>query len=290
MQAPKILLSNDDGFNAPGIEALEEALAQVGELWVVAPAREQSAASHKISLHEPLRLYTNGPRKFAVDGTPADCVYMGLNEILAPPPDIVVSGINAGPNLGNDIMYSGTVAAAMEGVLLGYPGIAVSLCLPEKREGGWSPSKKDFVVAAEYIAQLVGAVLKDPMAPGTLLNVNVPFLPKEEIQGTKLCRLGYTDWAQSVTKRIDPRGRPYYWIGGEREGLDHIVDSDNKAITQRCISVTPVHFDMTDTNAFAYVRNLETEGFSAVEDNLTAESLERTQPRRSQKSKPSTST
>jgi 5'-nucleotidase len=281
MTAPRILLSNDDGINAPGIEALEESLHRLGELWVVAPAREQSATSHKISLHEPLRVYPIGAHKFAVEGTPADCVYMGLNEILPAPPDVVVSGINAGPNLGNDIMYSGTVAAAMEGVLLGYPGIAVSLCLPEKREAGWNPAQKDFTVAAEYIAELVSAVLKDPMKPGTLLNINVPFLPKDEIQGTKLCRLGYTDWAQSVTKRIDPRGRPYYWIGGEREGLDHITDSDNKAIAQRCISVTPVHFDMTDANAFSYVRNLQVEGFRTVDDNLSAGPLELTRPIRS---------
>jgi 5'-nucleotidase len=279
-------LSNDDGINAPGIEALEESLHRLGELWVVAPAREQSATSHKISLHEPLRVYPMGTRKFAVEGSPADCVYMGLNELLPASPDVVVSGINAGPNLGNDIMYSGTVAAAMEGVLLGYPGIAVSLCLPEKREGGWSPAQKDFTVAAEYISELVSAVLKDPMKPGTLLNINVPFLPKDEIQGTKLCRLGYTDWAQSVTKRIDPRGRPYYWIGGEREGLDHIADSDNKAIAERCISVTPVHFDMTDANAFTYVRNLQVEGFRAVDDDLSTGPLELTRPIRSQKSKP----
>ncbi|MBJ81023.1 MAG: 5'/3'-nucleotidase SurE [Myxococcales bacterium] len=283
MASAKILVSNDDSVHAPGIEALAAALSPLGEVWVVAPAREQSASSHKISLHDPLRLYELGERKFAVDGTPADCVYMGLNEILPEPPDIVVSGINAGPNLGNDIMYSGTVAAAMEGVLLGYPGIAASLCLPENRSGGWAPVRADFEVAAEYVAELAHAVLKKPMQAGTLLNVNVPFLPKDELQGVKLSRLGYTDWAQSVTKREDPRGRPYYWIGGVREGLDHIPDSDNKAISERCISLTPIHFDMTYQAAFPYVRSLELESFSLVADGLGEGSFELTEPRRSTK-------
>ena len=158
MTSRRILLANDDGIQAPGLRALAQSLAALGEVWVVAPDRERSATSHSISLNQPLRLRQVGEREFSVDGTPTDCVYLGLHHVLPAPADIVVSGINDGPNLGNDVLYSGTVSAAMEGALFGYSALAVSLCLPEQR-GGRASEPADFATAAEIARELVLAVL-----------------------------------------------------------------------------------------------------------------------------------
>lgn len=267
MGPPQILISNDDGIQAPGLRMLARALAEVGEVWIVAPDRERSATSHSISLHRPLRLREIGPREYSVDGTPTDSVYLGLHHVMPAPPDIVVSGINDGPNLGNDVLYSGTVSAAMEGALFGHRAIAVSLCLPEAPNG--QPRRlEDFAPAAAVAKQLVHAVLAKPMPRGVLLNVNVPFGPRDAIRGIKLCRLGFTDWADVVTARVDPRGKPYFWIGGERTGYDEITDSDNNAIATGCVAVTPIHYDVTDYRSFSYARSLEVEGLTRVDDGL----------------------
>jgi 5'-nucleotidase len=262
----RILVSNDDGIEAPGIIALAEALAPLGELWIVAPDREQSATSHAISLHEPLRVRQVRERAYAVDGTPTDAVYLALHHILPGPPDVVVSGINRGPNLGNDVLYSGTVSAAMEGALFGHRAVAVSLCMPDKR--GEGNETFHFETAAAVAAEVTRAVLPTDMPMGVVLNINVPNRPRSELRGIKLCRLGYTDWADVVTVRKDPRGREYYWIGGDRRGHDDIIDSDNNGVAAGHVTVTPIHYDLTDYRSFAYTRGLRIAGFERDADNL----------------------
>jgi 5'-nucleotidase len=266
MTPPRFLIANDDGIDAVGIQALSRALAPHGDVWIVAPDRERSATSHAISLGRPLRIRQVGPREFAVDGTPTDCVYLGLHHLLKEPPTVVLGGINHGPNLGNDVLYSGTVAAAMEGALFGYPAIALSLCLNEN-----GPSRfavEEFEVAAALGVKTALAVAARPMPRGVVLNVNVPMLPRERIRGVKLCRLGYTDWSDAVTVRADPRGKPYYWIGGDRAGVDAIEDSDNNATANGYVSVTPIHYDLTDYRSFDYARALDLDAFPKAADNL----------------------
>ena len=214
----RVLLSNDDGVHAPGLEALAAAFAG-DEVWVVAPDREQSASSHAISLHRPLRLHELGPRVYAVDGTPTDAVYMGLNLVLrARRPDVVVSGVNHGPNLGNDVLYSGTVAAAMEAALLGVNAIAVSLA---------APPPHDFGEAARFAAALARRVVASPPPAPLLLNVNVPAGP---IRGYRLARLGRRTYGSEVVEKVDPRGRNYYWIGGGDAHYEDIPGSDCNAV------------------------------------------------------------
>ncbi|MEE8408680.1 MAG: 5'/3'-nucleotidase SurE [Myxococcota bacterium] len=266
MGTPKILISNDDGIAAYGLRALAESLGAIGELWIVAPDRERSAISHAISLHVPLRVRQSAEREYAVDGTPTDCIYLALHHLMDGPPALVISGINHGPNLGNDVLYSGTVSAAMEGALFGHPALAVSLGLRDNRQGPLQQS--DFAVAADVAAKLATAILDRPMQPGVLLNVNVPATPREAIRGIKLCRLGYTDWADAVTVRQDPRGRPYYWIGGDRRGQDEIKDSDNNGIADGYVTVTPIHYDVTDYRSFAYARSLGIPGLEKADDGL----------------------
>jgi 5'-nucleotidase len=262
----RILLSNDDGLRAPGIKAMAEALARLGEVWVVAPDRERSAVSHAISLHQPLRAEQIDARTIAVDGTPTDCVYLALNHFMPDPPDLVVSGINRGANLGNDVLYSGTVSAAMEGALFGFPALAISLCLPDRHLATAPPP--DFSAAASLGVAFAEALTQSRLPPGSLLNVNVPALPRAEIAGVKLCRLGYTDWADEVTVRADPRGRPYFWIGGDRNGHDAIDDSDNEGIRAGYCTVTPIHYDLTDYRSFRATRALRLDGYAWAGDRL----------------------
>jgi 5'-nucleotidase len=265
MTRPLILVSNDDGLHAAGIAALAKHVAALGDVWVVAPDRERSATSHSISLHKPLRLRDMGAQRFSVDGTPTDSVYMALHHILPRPPAIVLSGINHGPNLGNDVIYSGTVSAAMEGALFGHRAIAFSLCTGLDKT---LPPAGQFEMAGEVAADIVAGVLQRPMPHGVLLNVNIPNVAREAIAGIKLCRLGYTTWTDKVDQRTDPRGREYYWIGGERCGDDDTPDSDNHAIAAKCVSVTPIHYDVTDFRSFGYVRDLPFNNLTPSTDNL----------------------
>jgi 5'-nucleotidase len=247
----RVLLSNDDGVYAPGLRALAAAF-DGDEVWVVAPDREQSASSHAISLHRPLRMIEVGPRRFAVDGTPTDAVYMGLNLVLrSARPDVVVSGVNHGPNLGNDVLYSGTVAAAMEAALLGVNAIAVSLAAPPPHEFG---------EAARFAAALARRVVANPPPAPLLLNVNVPAGP---IRGYRFARLGRRTYGNEVVEKTDPRGRKYYWIGGEGGPTnENIPGSDcNAALLEGVVAVTPLHLDSTHDAVLQELRSWTIPGF-----------------------------
>jgi 5'-nucleotidase len=247
----RVLLSNDDGVHSAGLAALAAAF-EGDEVWVVAPDREQSASSHAISLHRPLRLVEVGPRRFAVDGTPTDAVYMGLNHVLkGARPDVVVSGVNHGPNLANDVLYSGTVAAAMEGALLGVHALAVSLAGPPPHE---------FADAARFAAALARRVVAAPPPAPVLLNVNVPPGP---VRGYRFVPLGRRTYGNEVVEKVDPRGRKYYWIGGEGGATNEdIPGSDcNVALKERLVSVTPLHLDSTHGAMLAELRSWTVPGF-----------------------------
>lgn len=235
---PLILVTNDDGVHAEGIKALAKALRAVAEVAVFAPDRNRSGVSHAISLLRPLRVIELEPGWNQVDGTPADCVYLAVHDVLARRPDLVVSGVNAGPNLSFDVHYSGTVGGAMEGTLLGIPGIAVSLT---------SPRHGSFDLAARFTTQLASWVLTSGMPPNTTLNVNVPGGTPTGWQQTFL---GHRLFRHSVERREDPRGLPYYWIGGVPDEPRDIPGSDCNAVAEGWISVTPLSVDLTDRGVF----------------------------------------
>src|SRR6185436_18604286 len=232
-----ILLSNDDGIQSEGLIALENSLRNAGEIFTVAPDRAQSSMSHALTLHRPLRVQELTPRRLAVDGTPVDCVKLALTGLLPVRPDLVISGINKGPNLGDDIIYSGTVSAAIEGALLGIPAIAVSLV---------SFKDFDFRAAAEFTATLVQRIAEREIPPKTLLNVNVPSLPKEDLKGWRVTRMGKRHYSETIVERVDPRGGKYYWIGGDDLGFANDDGTDCQAVHDRYISVTPLQVDLTD--------------------------------------------
>jgi len=238
----RILVSNDDGIRAAGIRALEAALAPLGDVWVVAPDREQSAASHSLSLYRPLRVEQIDERHYAVDGTPTDAVNLGINGIMKVKPDLVVSGINHGGNLGDDVTYSGTVSAAMEGTLLGIPSIAVSLV---------SRQASDFSVAAAFAARLAEVVRGRGLPRDTLLNVNVPALSAAELRGYRITRQGKRRYGDAIVEQVDPRGRKYYWIGGDDLGFVPDEGTDCTAVDGGYISVTPLHLDLTNYASMA---------------------------------------
>ncbi len=235
---PTILISNDDGINSEGLHKLHETMKDLGEVFVVAPDRDQSAVSHSLSLYRPLRIEQISDNVYTVDGTPTDCVNIAVNGILKDRKiDIVVSGINKGENLGDDITYSGTVSAAMEGALLGVPSIAVSLA-----------TKVDFnFEAAAYYAKLVAEyVLRSNLPPATILNVNVPHMPKGDIRGVLVTRQGKRVYGEPIVEKVDPRGKKYYWIGGYELGSVDIENSDITAVKDGYVSVTPISLDLTD--------------------------------------------
>jgi 5'-nucleotidase len=248
MPAMIILLSNDDGIHSEGLHALEEALKAVGEIYTMAPDREQNAVSHALTLHRPLRIEEIAPRRFAVNGTPTDCVNLAVKGFLPVRPQLVVSGINKGANLGDDITYSGTVSAAIEGSLLGIPSIAVSLVT--------RGTHYHFGPAADFAAMMASEVIAQGMPPDTLLNVNVPNLPRQDIKGYRLTRQGKRRYAETIEARVDPRGKKYYWIGGDDLGFDPDEGTDCVAVHEGFISVTPLHVDMTNYRALQEMRDL----------------------------------
>jgi 5'-nucleotidase len=238
----RILLSNDDGYSAEGLGVLAEALAAFAVVTVVAPDRNRSGASNSLTLDAPLRIRHEAPGVIAVDGTPTDCVHLAITGLLDESPDMVVSGINAGANLGDDVLYSGTVAAAMEGRFLGFPAVAVSLVLD-------SANARHYPSAARFTCDLVKRLETHPLPADTILNVNVPNLPWEEIQGVEATRLGHRHRSEAVLKDSDPRGRPIYWVGPPGAEQDAGPGTDFNAIRRRCISVTPIQIDLTRHSA-----------------------------------------
>jgi 5'/3'-nucleotidase len=246
---PLILVSNDDGIHAEGIRALADALVGLGEIVVVAPDRERSAVSHALTLHRPLRVEMVGPGRHAVDGTPTDCVNLAVNGILPRRPALVVSGINQGANLGDDVTYSGTVSAAMEGTLLGIPSIAVSLI---------GRAEFRFDVAAGFTRRLAAWVLECGLPADTLLNVNVP-APDDgrPVRSFALTRMGRRRYGDAIVEKVDPRGKKYYWIGGEEIECEDAEGTDFHAVGQGLISVTPIHLDLTNYRSFDALRALQ---------------------------------
>src|SRR2546426_2367360 len=230
-----VVLTNDDGIHAPGLAALEKALGELGDVYVVAPEREQSTCGHALTLHRPLRPHRLAERRFAVNGTPADCVNLAVLGFLPAPPVLIVSGINHGANLGDDVTYSGTVAAAMEGTILGVPSIAVSLV-----DGG------DFDVAGRVARLIAMRVLVSGLPPRTLLNVNVPAQPPLGIRLARLCNRVYLD---KIVEQADPRGRSHYWIGGGDPQWDSLEGTDMGAVRAGFGSLRPLHLDLTNHRA-----------------------------------------
>lgn len=238
----RILLSNDDGCTAPGLQALRRRLEQEHDITVVAPDRNRSGASNSLTILNPLRVHRHDARTVCVDGTPSDSVHLALHGLLDERPQMVISGINAGANLGDDTLYSGTVAAAMEGRWLGFPAIAISTD---------SISPRHFDTAAEVAARLIVHLERAPLPPDTILNVNVPDRPFSELQGFEVCRLGHRHRAESVTRTADPRGRTIYWINAAGEGADAGPGTDFHAVAHGRVAITPLLVDLTRHSALA---------------------------------------
>jgi 5'-nucleotidase len=233
----RILVTNDDGYTADGITALLDALDGLAEVWMVAPDREQSAMSHALTLDRPLRAREVSPRRFAVNGTPTDCVALALSCLMRDArPSVVVSGINRGANMGVDVHYSGTVSAAFEGVISGVPAIAVSKVVT---------NGIDWTSAAAVARELTSWVLRNGLPPNTLLNVNVP---GDEPLGLKLTRLGVRRYTEGMVEQTDPRGRPIYWLGSGEPVWERIPGTDFNEVGEGFVSVTPLHLDMTATD------------------------------------------
>lgn len=240
-----ILISNDDGINSEGLHKLHEILKQYGEVFVVAPDRDQSAVSHSLSLYRPLRIEKISDNIYTVDGTPTDCINIAVNGILKErKPNLVVSGINKGENLGDDITYSGTVSAAMEGALLGIPSVAISLA---------TKVNFNFEAASHYSHMIAGYVLEKKLPQDTILNINIPNLPVKEIKGIMVTRQGKRVYGEPIVEKVDPRGKKYYWIGGYELGSLDIENSDVAAVRDGYVSVTPISLDLTN---YGFLENL----------------------------------
>lgn len=248
----KILVANDDGVYAPGIKTLAATLKTIAEIDVVAPDRNRSGASNSLTLDRPLRMQCLDNGYYSVEGTPTDCVHLALTGLLDEAPDMVVSGVNAGSNLGDDILYSGTVAAAIEGRFLGLPAIAVSLVGNHGNgsQNGHSSMFQHFDTGAEVAKQLVMRLQVDPLPAQTILNVNVPDLPLSEIRGFSVCRLGQRHKAEAVIKELDPRGHEIFWFGPAGPESDAGPGTDFYAVSQGYVSITPLTLDLTNFKAF----------------------------------------
>ena len=245
MSRPRILVTNDDGIFSEGIERLAASLAEVGDVFTVAPDQERSAAGHSLTLHHPLRAKLIGPQRWSVDGTPTDCVNWGVLHLLKDErPKLLFSGINLGLNLGDDVTYSGTVSAAFEGTLIGISSVAVS----QEIETGFT-----FDAAARFAASLARVLLEQPLQPGTLINVNVP---AESPRGVRVVRQGRRRYGEAVIEKTDPRGRPYYWIGATPpEGMLE-QGTDLSAVDENYISVTPLHLDLTHYDSLSLLEGI----------------------------------
>jgi 5'-nucleotidase len=239
------LVSNDDGINARGIQVLSERMKQLGAVTIVAPDQNRSGASNSLTLNAPVRIREVGERTYQVAGTPTDCVHIALTGLLDSDPDMVVSGINAGANLGDDVIYSGTVAAAMEGRFLGLPAIAVSLVFNDR--------PVHYETAAQAVAMVVERLCQDPLPADTILNINVPDIPWHEIKGFEVTRLGHRHRAEQTVRMLDPRGEPMYWIGPAGAEQDAGPGTDFDAVRRQFVSITPIHVDLTRYKALEQV-------------------------------------
>lgn len=257
-----ILLTNDDGVYSPGIQILAKKLQELDRVIVVAPDRERSAVGHSMTLHRPLLIEQIKESIYSVNGTPTDCVNIAVKGVLKEIPKLVVSGINKGPNLGDDITYSGTVAGAIEARLLGFPSCAVSLVARENYL---------FADAAEVVYQIAAVILEKGLSEGTLLNVNIPNIPLAKIQGTRITRLGKRIYKQMTVERVDPRGKKYYWIGGGEPDWEREEGTDFDAIENKRVSITPLHLDLTDYSVFDKLKSMETMIYGAVERHRSSE-------------------
>jgi 5'-nucleotidase len=245
----RILVTNDDGITAPGLVALEAIAAQLADdVWVVAPAEEQSGAGHSLTLSQPVRLRQIDPRRFAVRGTPTDCVMLALGTVMkGAPPDLILSGVNRGGNLAEDVTYSGTVSAAMEGCLAGIRSIALSQVMADYTIGN-----EDFSTATTHGAAIVRHVQTIDWPAGVLININFPPVAPAEVRGVRVTEQGFRDYGNiQLVERIDPRGFPYYWHGYGKEKTMPGHETDLKAMHEACISVTPLHLDMTHYQTMA---------------------------------------
>ncbi|MGF1726918.1 5'/3'-nucleotidase SurE [Photobacterium nomapromontoriensis] len=240
----RILISNDDGIFAEGINTLATVLSELGDVIVIAPDRNRSGASNSLTLDNPLRIRHEGEQRISVEGTPTDCVHFALNEWLDERPDVVVAGINHGANLGDDVLYSGTVAAATEGHFLGVPAIAVSLV-----------GQTHFDTAAEIVKQVLLKVVLQPLPNNKILNINVPDLPLTQLGEWQVTRLGARHRAENMIKSVDPRGKELYWLGPPGACQDAGPGTDFYAIEQGCVSITPLQVDLTAHDALGEIRD-----------------------------------
>ncbi|MBU5637053.1 5'/3'-nucleotidase SurE [Geomonas sp. Red69] len=245
----KVLLTNDDGVHSPGLAALLARVSEVAEVVVVAPDREQSAVSHALTLHHPLRAARIADNIYSVEGTPTDCVNLGIHSLLSFRPDLVISGVNRGANLGDDVTYSGTVAAALEATLMGIPAIAVSLVT---RSGG-----ENFDSAAAFAASLAQSVQCRGLPRDTYLNVNVPDLPAEKLLPAQITRQGRRSYEGTIVDKVDPRGRNYYWIGTVDLSFQDAPGTDFYAVSRGHVSISPLHIDLTNHAAIGELQGWE---------------------------------
>lgn len=243
---PLILVSNDDGINSEGLRILARRLKVLGRVVIVAPDQERSAVSHAVTLHRPLRIKKKSRDVYAIDGTPTDCINLGVNEILRDLPDLIVSGINKGPNLGDDVHYSGTVSAAVEGGILGVPSIAVSVV---------GRNNLKYTPAADFCVKLAKKVLKDGLPKEVILNVNVPNVAASKIRGYVFTKQGKRNYGDIIIEKNDPRGEKYFWFGGDEAGFVNIRGSDCNVVAEEKVSITPIRVNLTDKSALRRLRN-----------------------------------
>ena len=240
-----ILVTNDDGVHSPGLVALYKTMQDLGEAYIVAPDRERSAAGHSLTMHRPLKAEEIREGVFSVNGTPTDCVTLGINKLLPEKPGLVVSGMNKGANLGDDITYSGTVAAAIEGTIFGVPSIAFSLNTARHYH---------YETGAFFAQKIAEYVLAHSLPYDTLLNVNIPNIPRKDIKGIKLTRQGKRIYENSIQEMLNPWGEKHFWIGGGEIYWEHSGDTDMEAVQNNFVSISPVHLDLTNYNALKFMR------------------------------------
>jgi 5'-nucleotidase len=257
----KILISNDDGFDSPGIQLLAKAVEDLGEVYVVAPHRERSTAGHSLTLHKHLRIMEHGPRRFSTSGTPADCIYLGIHYLLKDKPDLILSGINRGANLGTDVFYSGTVAAAREGALMNIKSYSFSMVSMPAPEGS-EREAFNFEVGAQVAKDVLVKTLKVPFPSHTLVNVNIPNIPLSEVKGIEIARQGFRHYKAEVTQGLDPRGKKYFWVGGPYRGFEKSEESDCHAVQEKYVSVTPLTIDCTHNEFYATLKRTFPKGVS----------------------------